>query len=91
MFSYSVLEKKIFLALLTRVCKVTQEDVALTVEHNYGMFVPVEYATNTYSYGGDQGWYDTTTTIEGAKDRPIDGYKSWYYDDFKTKAVPVKP
>lgn len=43
------------------IAAVTQEDVALTVEHNYGMFVPVEYVTNTYSYGGDQGWYDTTT------------------------------
>lgn len=40
---------------------VTPEDVALTVERYYGMFVPVEYNTNTYSYGGDQGWYDTST------------------------------
>lgn len=29
--------------------------------------------------------------VEGAKDRPIDGYKTWYFDDFKTKGVPVTP
>ncbi|MBW5447632.1 hypothetical protein GE107_16360 [Cohnella sp. CFH 77786] len=40
---------------------VTSENVALSVERDYGMFVPVEYATNTYSYGGDQGWYSTGT------------------------------
>ncbi|MBW5447633.1 hypothetical protein GE107_16365 [Cohnella sp. CFH 77786] len=28
--------------------------------------------------------------VEGAKDRPIDAYKTWYFDDFKTKAVPVE-
>lgn len=36
---------------------VTQEDVALTFERNYGMFVPVEYQTGTYSYGGNQNWW----------------------------------
>ncbi|GIP19777.1 C39 family peptidase [Paenibacillus sp. J22TS3] len=49
------------LAQTVTTASVTQEDVALTVERNYGMFVPVEYTTNTYSYGGDQNWYDTTT------------------------------
>ncbi|WP_276357914.1 hypothetical protein [Cohnella caldifontis] len=43
------------------IATVTKEDVALTVERDYGMFVPVEYSTNAYSYGGDQGWYDTST------------------------------
>jgi hypothetical protein len=29
--------------------------------------------------------------VEGAKDRPIDGYKTWYIDDFKTIGVPLSP
>jgi hypothetical protein len=49
------------LGLTFTTAAVTPEDVALTVERNYGMFIPVEYAPNTYSYGGDQGWYDTDT------------------------------
>lgn len=44
----------------------------------------------------DKADYEYTSSyygpgVEGAKDRPIDGYKSWYFDDFKTKAVPVTP
>ena len=29
--------------------------------------------------------------FEGAKDRPIDAYKTWFFNDFKTKSVPVEP
>ncbi|WP_127532995.1 hypothetical protein [Paenibacillus kobensis] len=36
---------------------VTKEDIALSSERNYSQFVPVEYKTGVYSYGGDQGWY----------------------------------
>ena len=40
------------------------ENVSLTIENNYGMFVPVEYSSGNYSYGGDQGWYSTSTKRE---------------------------
>ncbi|MBP1903863.1 hypothetical protein J2Z32_000475 [Paenibacillus turicensis] len=40
------------------------ENVALTIENNYGMFIPVEYSSGNYSYGGDQGWYSTSTKRE---------------------------
>lgn len=43
---------------------VTPENVALTVESSFGMFVPVEYLPNTYSYGGNQDWYSTNTKQE---------------------------
>lgn len=29
--------------------------------------------------------------FEGEKDRPIDDYKTWYFNDFKSKSVPVAP
>ncbi|MCC3377475.1 hypothetical protein [Cohnella sp. REN36] len=29
--------------------------------------------------------------VEGATDRPIDGYKTWYFDDLKSMGVPVTP
>ncbi|MNS39770.1 hypothetical protein D3C72_720640 [compost metagenome] len=42
----------------------------------------------------DKSEYEYTTSyygpgVEGAKDRPINGYRTWYFNDFKTKGVPV--
>lgn len=48
-------------APLSTLASVTPENVSLTVEANFGMFIPVEYSSGIYSYGGDQGWYTTST------------------------------
>ncbi|GIP19778.1 hypothetical protein [Paenibacillus sp. J22TS3] len=37
-----------------------------------------EYTTSYYGPG-----------VEGEKERPIDGYRTWYFNDLKTKGVPV--
>ncbi|WP_270166882.1 hypothetical protein [Paenibacillus sp. SYP-B4298] len=36
---------------------VTKEDYALSTERNFDNFVPVEYTTGRYSYGGNQMWW----------------------------------
>jgi hypothetical protein len=39
-----------------------------------------EYTSSYYGAG-----------IEGAKDRPIDRYQTWFFNDFKKTPTPVKP
>ncbi|WP_276357913.1 hypothetical protein [Cohnella caldifontis] len=42
--------------------------------------VDYEYTSSYYGPG-----------VEGAETRPIDGYKTWYYNDFKSMSVPLSP
>ncbi|MGO4109708.1 hypothetical protein [Paenibacillus sp. YAF4_2] len=44
-------------AALAAAATVTKEDVSLTTESSSSLFVPIEYKTGVYSYGGNQNWY----------------------------------
>lgn len=50
---------------------VPSENVSLTVERDYGMFVPVEYSPGVYSYGGDQMWWEDNSQKENRGCGPV--------------------
>ncbi|OGX60795.1 MAG: hypothetical protein A2189_06340, partial [Paenibacillus sp. RIFOXYA1_FULL_44_5] len=50
---------------------VAVEDYELSVERNYGMFVPVEYQTGVYSYGGNQMWWPDGSQKENRGCGPV--------------------